>query len=229
MIFNCIIDLIVGVYDDCIWICSIVGWLGVNYLEGEDFFLVIVQVQQMVGFLYSEILYLIIVGFGCQILFGVVDMLIDLVSCEKLCYIFFVGGCDGVCGECNYFIDFVISVLDDCLILILVCGKYCFNKLDFGDIEGLLCLVDVGQCNDVYLVIILVVMLVEKLGCGVNDLLLLLVFFWFEQKVIVILLMLLLLGVKNIVIGLMVSGFFILDLLVVFNEKFGLCFVIIVE
>lgn len=98
----------------------------------------------MVGFLYSEILYFIIVGFGCQMLFGVVDMLIDLVSCEKLCYIFLFGGCDGVCGECYYFIDFVISVLDDCLILILVCGKYCFNKFEFGDIEGLLCLVDVG-------------------------------------------------------------------------------------
>lgn len=77
-------------------------------------------------------------------MFGVVDTLIDLVSREKLRYIFLFGGCDGVRGERYYFIDFVISVSDDCLILIFVCGKYRFNKFEFGDIEGLSRLVDVG-------------------------------------------------------------------------------------
>lgn len=42
MISNCIIDLIVGVYDDRIWIRSIVGWFGVRYLDGDDFFAVII-------------------------------------------------------------------------------------------------------------------------------------------------------------------------------------------
>lgn len=37
------------------------------------------------------------------------------------------------------------------------------------------------------------------------------------------------LGVKNIVIGSIVFGFLILDLLAVLNEKFGLRFIIIVE
>jgi hypothetical protein len=82
-------------------------------------------------------------------------------------------------------------VPEDCLILTLACGKYRFNKLDFGDIEGLPRLVDAGQCNDAYSAIILAVTLAEKLGCGVNDLPLSLVLSWFEQKAIVILLTLL--------------------------------------
>lgn len=83
----------------------------------------------------------------------------------------------------------------------LACGKYRFNKLDFGTLEGLPRLLDVGQYNDAYSAIILAVKLAEKLGCGVNDLPLSLILSWFEQKAIVILLTLLSLGVKNIRTG----------------------------
>ncbi len=113
---------------------------------------------------------LITVGFGRQTLLGAADTLIDLVSREKLRHIFLLGGCDGARGERHYFTDFATSVPDDCLILTLACGKYRFNKLEFGDIEGLPRLVDAGQCNDAYSAIILAVTLAEKLGCGVNDL-----------------------------------------------------------
>lgn len=100
----------------------------------------------------------------------------------------------------HYFTDFATSVPDDCLILTLACGKYRFNKLEFGDIEGLPRLVDAGQCNDAYSAIILAVTLAEKLGCGVNDLPLSLVLSGLNEA-IVILLTLLSLGVKNIVTG----------------------------
>ena len=229
MTSNCIIDPTVGAYDDRIWTRSIVGWPGVNHLEGEDFSPVIAQAQQMAGFPYSEIPHLITVGFGRQTLLGAADSLIDLVSREKLRHIFLVGGCDGARGERNYFTDFATSVPDDCLILTLACGKYRFNKLEFGDIEGLPRLVDAGQCNDAYSAIILAVTLAEKLGCGVNDLPLSLVLSWFEQKAIVILLTLLSLGVKNIVTGPTAPGFFTPDLLAVLNEKFGLRQVTTVE
>lgn len=117
MTSNCIIDPTVGAYDDRIWTRSIVGWPGVNHLEGEDFSPVIAQAQQMAGFPYSEIPHLITVGFGRQTLLGAADTLIDLVSREKLRHIFLVGGCDGARGERNYFTDFATSVPDDCLIL----------------------------------------------------------------------------------------------------------------
>ncbi|WP_436893684.1 hydroxylamine reductase [Siccibacter turicensis] len=229
MTSNCIIDPHVGSYNDRIWTRSIVGWPGVNHLEGDDFAPVIGQAQQLGGFPYSEIEHLITVGFGRQTLLGAADTLIDLVSREKLRHIFLVGGCDGARGERSYFTDFATSVPDDCLILTLACGKYRFNKLEFGDIEGLPRLVDAGQCNDAYSAIILAVTLAEKLGCGVNDLPLSLVLSWFEQKAIVILLTLLSLGVTNIITGPTAPGFLTPDLLAVLNEKFGLRQVTTVE
>lgn len=229
MTSNCIINPEVGSYEDRIWTRSIVGWPGVSHLEGDDFGPVIAQAQLMAGFPYSEIEHLITVGFGRQTLLGAADTLIDLVSREKLRHIFLVGGCDGERGERSYFTDFATSVPKDCLILTLACGKYRFNKLDFGDIEGLPRLVDAGQCNDAYSAIILAVTLAEKLGCGVNDLPLSLVLSWFEQKAIVILLTLLSLGVTNIVTGPTAPGFLTPNLLAVLNEKFGLRAITTVE
>jgi len=222
MTSNCIIDPHVGSYQDRIWTRSIVGWPGVNHLEGDDFAPVIAQALQLDGFPYSEIEHQITVGFGRQTLLGAVDTLIDLVTREKLRHVFLVGGCDGARGERNYFTDFATQVPEDCLILTLACGKYRFNKLDFGDIEGLPRLIDAGQCNDAYSAIMLAVTLAEKLGCGINELPLSLVLSWFEQKAIVILLTLLSLGVTNIVTGPTAPGFLTPDLLAVLNEKFGL-------
>ena len=222
MTSNCIIDPTVGHYDDRIWTRSIVGWPGVSHLEGDDFTPVIQQAQSMGGFPYTEIEHLITVGFGRETLLGAADSLIDLVSRQKLRHIFLVGGCDGERTERSYFTDFATQVPDDCLVLTLACGKYRFNKLEFGDIEGLPRLIDAGQCNDAYSAIILAVTLAEKLGCTVNDLPLSLVLSWFEQKAIVILLTLLSLGVKNITTGPTAPAFLTPDLLAILNEKFGL-------
>lgn len=222
MTSNCIIDPNVGNYGDRIWTRSIVGWPGVQHLEGEDFASVIAQALQLPGFRYSEIEQEITVGFGRQTLLGAADTVIDLVAAKKLRHIFLIGGCDGSRSERSYFTDLAVSVPKDCLIMTLACGKYRFNKLDFGTIEGLPRLLDVGQCNDAYSAIILAVNLAEKLGCGVNELPLSLVLSWFEQKAIVILLTLLSLGVKNIATGPTAPAFLTDNLLAVLNEKFGL-------
>ncbi|MFF6009370.1 hydroxylamine reductase [Rahnella sp. R3(2024)] len=222
MTSNCIIDPKVGNYGDRIWTRSIVGWPGVQHLEGEDFAQVISQALQLPGFRYSEIEQEITVGFGRQTLLSAADTVIDLVATKKLRHIFLIGGCDGSRGERSYFTDLAVSVPKDCLIMTLACGKYRFNKLDFGTIEGLPRLLDVGQCNDAYSAIILAVNLAEKLGCGVNELPLSLVLSWFEQKAIVILLTLLSLGVKNIATGPTAPAFLTDNLLAILNEKFGL-------
>ncbi|HHQ6623610.1 TPA: hydroxylamine reductase [Serratia fonticola] len=229
MTSNCIIDPNVGNYGDRIWTRSIVGWPGVNHLEGDDFSTVIAQVQQLAGFPYSEIEQLITVGFGRQVLLGAADTVVDLVVQKKLRHVFLVGGCDGSRDERSYFTDFARSVPQDCLIMTLGCGKYRFNKLDFGTLEGLPRLLDVGQCNDAYSAVMLAVKLAEKVGGTVNDLPLSLVLSWFEQKAIVILLTLLSLGVKNIVTGPSAPAFLTDNLLAVLNEKFGLRSVTTVE
>ncbi|CAI1117924.1 hydroxylamine reductase [Serratia fonticola] len=229
MTSNCIIDPNVGNYGDRIWTRSIVGWPGVNHLEGDDFSTVIAQAQQLAGFPYSEIEQLITVGFGRQVLLGAADTVVDLVVQKKLRHVFLVGGCDGSRDERSYFTDFARSVPQDCLIMTLGCGKYRFNKLDFGTLEGLPRLLDVGQCNDAYSAVMLAVKLAEKVGGTVNDLPLSLVLSWFEQKAIVILLTLLSLGVKNIVTGPSAPAFLTDNLLAVLNEKFGLRSVTTVE
>lgn len=222
MTSNCIIDPNVGNYGDRIWTRSIVGWPGVKHITGDDFSAMIEQAQSLEGFPYDELEHLITVGFGRQTLLNAADTVIDLVSQKKLRHVFLVGGCDGSRDERSYYTDLAREIPQDCLIMTLACGKYRFNKLDFGTLEGLPRLLDVGQCNDAYSAIMLAVHLAEKLGCGVNDLPLSLILSWFEQKAIVILLTLLSLGVKNIYTGPTAPAFLTDNLLAVLNEKFGM-------
>ncbi|OAT34807.1 hydroxylamine reductase [Proteus myxofaciens] len=222
MTSNCIIDPNVGNYGSRIWTRSIVGWPGVKHITGNDFSEMIEQAQSLDGFPYSEIEHLITVGFGRQTLLNAADTVIDLVAQKKLRHVFLVGGCDGSRGERSYYTDLAREIPQDCLIMTLACGKYRFNKLDFGTLEGLPRLLDVGQCNDAYSAIMLAVNLAEKLGCGVNDLPLSLILSWFEQKAIVILLTLLSLGVKNIYTGPTAPAFLTDNLLAILNEKFGM-------
>ncbi|MGR3808861.1 hydroxylamine reductase [Pasteurella testudinis] len=223
MTSNCIIDPNVGNYADRIYTRSIVGWPGVRHLDDRDFSEVIAKAQAMAGFPYSEIEHNITVGFGRQTLLDASDAVINLVAEKKLRHVFLVGGCDGSVGERSYYTEFARNVPEDCVVLTLGCGKYRFNKLEFGTLEGgLPRLLDVGQCNDAYSAIMLAVNLAEKLGCGVNDLPLTLVLSWFEQKAIVILLTLLALGVKDIYTGPTAPAFLNDNLLAILNEKFGL-------
>ncbi|AOV96540.1 hydroxylamine reductase [Edwardsiella hoshinae] len=222
MTSNCIIDPNVGNYSDRIWTRSIVGWPGVRHLEGDDFSQVIAQAQVCDGFPYSEIEQWITVGFGRATLLNAADSVIDLVAQKKLRHVFLLGGCDGSRDERSYYTDFARAIPQDCLIMTLACGKYRFNKLEFGTLEGLPRLLDVGQCNDAYGAIMLAVKLAEKLGCGINDLPLSLVLSWFEQKAIVILLTLLALGVKNIYTGPTAPAFLTENLLAILNQQFGM-------
>ena len=222
MTSNCIIDPTPGQYTDRIWTRSMVGWPGVTHLEGNDFSPLIEQALAMPGFAASEPEHLITVGFGRQVLQDSADTVIDMVSQKKLRHVFLIGGCDGARPGRNYYTEIAEAVPQDCVTLTLGCGKYRFNKLDFGDIDGLPRLLDVGQCNDAYAAVMLAVKLSEKLGCTVNDLPLTLVLSWFEQKAIVILLTLLSLGVKNVYTGPTAPGFLTDNLIAVLNDKFGL-------
>ena len=114
------------------------------------------------------------------------------------------------------------AVPEDCVILTLACGKYRFNKLDFGDIGGIPRLLDIGQCNDAYSAIQIAVALAEAFDCGVNDLPLSLVLSWYEQKAVAILLTLLHLGIQNIRLGPTLPAFVTPAVLQVLVDRFGL-------
>ena len=108
------------------------------------------------------------------------------------------------------------------IILTLGCGKFRFNMQNFGDINGVPRLLDIGQCNDAYSAIQLALTLSQALNCSVNELPLTLVLSWFEQKAIVVLLTLLSLGIKGIYAGPTMPEFLTDNLLQVLQEKFDL-------
>ncbi|MDX2123309.1 MAG: hydroxylamine reductase [Aeromonas hydrophila] len=222
MTSNCIIDPNVGNYSDRIFTRSIVGWPGVTHLEGEDFSAVIAKAQALEGFKHVELEHFITIGFARNALMQAAPAVIDKVKAGKISHFFLVGGCDGDRAERAYYTEFAKAIPQDSLLLTLGCGKYKFNKLDFGDIGGIPRLLDVGQCNDAYSAIQLALALSEAFECGVNDLPLTLVLSWFEQKAIVILLTLLALGVKDIRTGPTAPAFLTPALLKVLEEQFGL-------
>ncbi|MFM4731644.1 hydroxylamine reductase [Aeromonas salmonicida] len=222
MTSNCIIDPNVGDYSDRIFTRSIVGWPGVTHLEGDDFSAVVAKALALDGFKHTELEHFITIGFARNALMQAAPAVIEKVKAGEISHFFLVGGCDGDKAERAYFTEFAKAAPQDSLLLTLGCGKYKFNKLDFGDIGGIPRLLDVGQCNDAYSAIQLALALSEAFECGVNDLPLTLVLSWFEQKAIVILLTLLALGVKDIRTGPTAPAFLTPALLKVLEEQFGL-------
>ena len=222
MTSNCIINPNVGKYTDRIFTRSIVGWPGVTHIEGDDFSTVIEKAQSLEGFPYNEIPHYTMTGFARNALMAAAPAVIDQVKAGNIKHFFLIGGCDGDKKERGYYTEMAKAVPQDSLILTLACGKFKFNDLEFGDINGIPRMLDVGQCNDAYSAIQLALALADAFECGVNDLPLSLVLSWFEQKAIVILLTLLSLGVKGIRVGPSVPGFLTPNLLNFLNETFDL-------
>ncbi len=222
MTSNCLIDPNVGQYGERLFTRSIVGWPGVTHIEGDDFSQVIESALAQSGFPYAEIPHHITVGFGRNALMAAAPAVIEQVKAGNIKHFFLVGGCDGDKAERSYYTEFAQAAPDDTLLLTLACGKFKFNKLEFGDINGIPRLLDIGQCNDSYSAIQLALALADAFDCDINELPLSMVLSWFEQKAIVVLLTLLSLGVKNIRVGPSVPAFLTDNLVSVLNEKFGL-------
>ncbi len=138
----------------------------------------------------------------------------------KLKHIFLVGGCDGAKPGRNYYTDFVKLTPSDTLVLTLACGKFRFNDLDLGDIDGIPRLLDIGQCNDAYSAIKVAIELAKAFNCTVNELPLSLVLSWYEQKAVCILLTLLYLSIENIRLGPTLPAFVSSNVLNILVEKF---------
>lgn len=146
----------------------------------------------------------------------------NLVKQGKIKHFFLVGGCDGARPGRNYYTEFVKNAPKDSIILTLACGKYRFNDIDLGEIEGLPRIMDMGQCNDAYSAITVALALADAFGCGVNELPLTMVLSWYEQKAVCILLTLLYLGVKNIFLGPSLPAFISPDILKFLSENYNL-------
>jgi hydroxylamine reductase len=209
-------------YKSRIFTAGLVAWPGVQHIRDRDFRPVIEAAQAAAGFDSDGPDESILVGFGHNAILGVADKVIDAVKAGQLRRFFLIGGCDGAKSGRNYYTDFAQAVPKDCVILTLACGKYRFNKLDFGDIGGIPRLLDCGQCNDAYTAIKVAGALAQAFNCGVNDLPLSIICSWYEQKAVAILLTLLHLGIKNIRLGPSLPAFITSNVLNVLVEKFNI-------
>ncbi|MGI6295580.1 MAG: hydroxylamine reductase [Armatimonadota bacterium] len=209
-------------YKGRIFTSGLVAWPGVEHVHNSDFSKVIEAALAAPGFEEDGPDKEIMVGFGHEAVMGVAGAVIDAVKTGAIRHFFLIGGCDGAKPGRNYYTDFAQQVPEDCVILTLACGKYRFNKLDFGEIGGIPRLLDIGQCNDAYSAIQIAVALAKAFDVGVNDLPLSLILSWYEQKAVAILLTLLYLGIKNIRLGPSLPAFVTPDVLNVLVEKFNI-------
>ncbi len=205
MTTNCLMRPREG-YKDRIYSTNVVGWEGVKYIpkkeNGEkDFHEIIEQALALGGFSDDEEEKEITVGFAHQAVLTCAEKIVEAVKDGTIRHFFLIGGCDGARPGRNYYTEFAKMVPQDCVILTLACGKYRFNKLDFGEIAGLPRLMDVGQCNDVYSAVRIATALADAFNTDVNGLPLSMIVSWYEQKAVADLLALLSLGVRNIYLG----------------------------
>lgn len=188
-------------YQDRIFTAGMVRWPGVTHIENHDFSKVIESALNNKGFTEELEPKYILTGFGHNAVLNVADQVVDAVKSGSIKHFYLIGGCDGAKPGRNYYTDFAVKAPEDTVILTLACGKFRFNKLEFGEIDGLPRLMDIGQCNDAYSAIKIASALADAFGTDVNGLPLSFIISWYEQKAVAVLLTLLHLGVKKIKLG----------------------------
>jgi hydroxylamine reductase len=95
--------------------------------------------------------------------------------------------------------------------------------LPLGDIGGIPRVLDAGQCNDSYSLVVIALKLKEIFGLNdVNDLPIAYNIAWYEQKAVLVLLALLSLGVKHIHLGPTLPAFLSPNVAKVLVENFGI-------
>lgn len=161
-------------------------------------------------------------GFADTNVMPMADKILEAVKAGKIRHFFVVGGCDAPGSLGNYYREFVRQTPPDTLVLTLACGKFRFNDLDLGTIDGIPRLLDLGQCNDAIAAIRIAAALAEALGCGVNDLPLSIVLSWMEQKAVAVLMSLLSLGIRGIYLGPKPPAWITPGVLKVLQEQFDL-------
>ena len=220
---NCVMPLTEkNTYGDRIFMRNITGLQGAAHLATRDFSAVIAKAKALPELVEKAGSYVLTTGFHHNVILGLADKIVEAVKAGKIKRFFLIGGCDGAKPGRNYYTELAQKVPKDCVILTVACGKYRFNHLDFGDIDGIPRLLDLGQCNNAYSGVQVALALAKVFNCGVNDLPLSIILSWYEQKAVAILLSLFHLGVKNIRVGPTPPAFITSNVLNVLVENFGL-------
>lgn len=225
MTTNCIVPP-KETYIDRLYTTGPVGYDGVAHIVDKDgkkdFSSIIEQAKQckppvqleegtiMTGFAYNSVL-------------SNAEKIVNAVKSGKIKKFIVMAGCDGRHKERQYYTDFAKALPKDTVILTAGCAKYRYNKLDLGDIDGIPRVLDAGQCNDSFSLIVIAQGLMSRLGfIDVNDAPISYNIAWYEQKAVLVLLTLLRLEIRNITLGPKLPAFVSPNVLKVLVEKFNM-------
>lgn len=214
-------------YMDRVYTTGVVGMPGTHYIpvgkDGKKDFSEIIEralkCQPPTEIEHGEI----VAGFAHNQVLALAPKIIDLVKQGKIRKFVVMGGCDGRMPSRSYYTEFAEKLPKDCVILTCGCAKYRYNKLNLGDIDGVPRVLDAGQCNDAYSLVVIALALKEAFGLeNVNDLPIVYNIAWYEQKAVIVILALLSLGIQNIHVGPTLPAFFTPDILSVLQQKFNI-------
>ncbi len=226
---NCIVPPTAGAsYRDRIYTTGSSGLPGATHIAGrkeggaKDFSAVIEHAKKCappVEIEHGEI----VGGFAHAQVLALADKVVDAVKSGAIKKFVVMAGCDGRMKSRSYYTDFAAALPSDTVILTAGCAKYRYNKLPLGDIGGIPRVLDAGQCNDSYSLVVIALALQKAFGLeSVNDLPIVYNIAWYEQKAVIVLLALLSLGVKNIHLGPTLPAFLSPNVAKVLVENFGI-------
>lgn len=165
----------------------------------------------------------IVGGFAHNQVLALADKVVDAVKTGAIKRFFVMAGCDGRAKSRSYYSEFAEKLPKDTVILTAGCAKYKYNKLNLGDIGGIPRVLDAGQCNDSYSLVVIALKLQEVFGLDdINKLPISYNISWYEQKAVIVLLSLLHLGVKNIHLGPTLPAFLSPNVAKILIENFGI-------
>ena len=215
-------------YKDRIFTSGLVGWPGVKHIHdrlkgaAKDFSPVI-EKALVLGGLEELPGKKITIGFAHQATLGVADKIVEAVKQGAIKKFVVMAGCDGRHKEREYFTEIAKKLPKDSVILTAGCAKYRYNMLDLGNIRGIPRLIDAGQCNDSFSLVVIAKKLAEVFNLkDINELPIAFDIAWYEQKAVCVLLALLYLGVKGIRLGVNLPAFVSPAVLKVLIDKFGI-------
>lgn len=199
---NCVMP-IKGSYADRFFSLGVTGLEGVQKIGENLDFSPLIEKALSLPAANVESSKTIITGFHHETVLALAPEIIEAVKAGKIRRFFVIAGCDAPTKGRDYYRELAQSLPKDCILITTSCGKFRFNDIEFGTIEGtgIPRFIDFGQCNNSISAVKVAAALAEAFNCTVNDLPLTIVLSWFEQKAVAILLGLFSIGVQNITVG----------------------------
>ncbi len=227
MTTNCIQEPL-NSYKNRIFTTGLVRWPSVAHIphrinnKPKDF-LPVIEKALALGRVIPKKGKTITIGFAHNTLITNINKILDIVKKGKIKRFFVMSGCDGRHKIREYYTEFAKKLPQDTIILTSGCAKYRYNMLNLGEIDGLPRVLDAGQCNDSYSIVLLALHLKDILGLDdINKLPISYNIAWYEQKAVCVLLGLLYLGIKKIRLGPTLPAFISSKVLDILAKKFSL-------